>query len=204
MLDDTIEELRSAALAADDAMGHFPAMYARVTDRIRTDVAAGRFADSTAMEVLACSFADWYLRPLAGRSPVPASWQATRDVAGDTRLLIVQHLLLGINAHVNHDLPQVVVATAEERGTLASIRPDFDTINDVLGDTMPDVLGDLARVSHWSTPSPPVAAASSSTSRSSAPATRRGARRRSCTRSTRGRAATSPPTSTGASVSSPT
>ena len=33
--------------------------------------------------------------------------------------MIVQHLLLGINAHVNHDLPQVVV----ERAPRAAISP---------------------------------------------------------------------------------
>ncbi len=149
IIEETIDELRTSALACDDAMGYFPAMYARVTDRIRNDVAAGRFADGDAMIAFACAFASWYLRPMSGTPPVPGSWQATRDVAGDGRLLIVQHLLLGINAHVNHDLPQVVVELADQQGSLTGMRHDFDAINDVLGDTMPDVLCDLARVSRW-------------------------------------------------------
>ena len=48
MLTDTVEELRAIALAADDAAGHFPAMYARVTDRVRIAAASERFRDAAA------------------------------------------------------------------------------------------------------------------------------------------------------------
>ena len=151
MLDDTIEELRSVALAASDASGHFPAMYARVTDRIRRAAAAGEFGDGDGMVRFARAFAGWYLRPSSGIGPVPGSWRAVWDVSGDRRLLIVQHLLLGINAHVNHDLGQVVVELADERDdrTLASMRADFERVNAVLAATMPDVMRDLGRSSRW-------------------------------------------------------
>jgi hypothetical protein len=149
MLDDTIDELRTVALEAVDGSGYFPAMYARVTDRIRSATADGRFGDREGMVRFAQAFASWYLRPMSGDGPVPRCWQATRDVAGDRRLLIVQHLLLGINAHVNHDLPQVVVELAGEHGDLGRMRHDFDAVNDVLAETMPDVLRDLGRASRW-------------------------------------------------------
>lgn len=149
MLEATIEELRAVALTADDASGYFPAMYARVTDRIRVAADEGRFGDGDGMARFAGAFAGWYLRPRAGTPPIPGCWQASWDVAGDARLLIVQHLLLGINAHVNHDLAQVVVELADERGELGAMRGDFDAVNDVLAATMPDVLRDLGRVSSW-------------------------------------------------------
>lgn len=38
------------------------------------------------------------------------------------RLLVVQHLLLGIEAHVNFDLPQVLVSVADREGDLAAAR----------------------------------------------------------------------------------
>jgi hypothetical protein len=150
MLDDTIEELRSIALGADDASGYFPAMYARVTQRIDLAAASGDFGDGGRMTEFARAFAGWYLRPRSGAPPVPGSWQAAWDVAGDGRLLIVQHLLLGINAHVNHDLAHVVVALADERSDLAGMRADFDAVNSILADTMPDVIRDLDRASRWS------------------------------------------------------
>ena len=149
MLQDTIEALRAVALDADDATGYFPAMYARVTDRIDRAAAAGEFGDGAGMVRFARSFAEWYLRPRSGVDPIPGSWRAAWEVGGDRRLLIVQHLLLGINAHVNHDLPLVVIEVADEHGDLAGIRSDFDAVNDVLAATMPEVLRDLGRASRW-------------------------------------------------------
>ena len=69
---------------------------------------------------------------------MPGCWRAAFDVAGDCRLMIVQHLLLGINAHVNHDLPQVVVERAPASGDLTALRADFDAVNDILAETIPE------------------------------------------------------------------
>jgi len=149
VLEDTIEELRAVALAADDATGYFPAMYARVTQRIDRAAGDGRFGDGAGMVDFARSFAGWYLRPRSGVEPIPGSWQAAWDVGGDRRLLIVQHLLLGINAHVNHDLAQVVIESADQRGDIDPIRADFDAVNEVLAETLPEVLHDLGRASRW-------------------------------------------------------
>jgi hypothetical protein len=152
VLDDTIEELRRCALEADDASGYFPALYARVTDRVQQAVADGRFGAPAQCELVARfarSFAGWYTRPRTGTPPIPRCWQASWDVAGDDGLLIVQHLLLGINAHVNHDLGQVVVGLVDDGHTLDEIRPGFEAVNTILGETYPLVVADLGRVSRW-------------------------------------------------------
>ncbi len=149
MLATTIEELRSIALDAGDGGGYFPALYARVTDRIQTAAATGRFAEPQRMEEFAQAFAHWYVRARTGQATVPGCWRAAFDVAGDGDLMIVQHLLLGINAHVNHDLPQVVVERAPASGDLTGLRADFDAVNDILAETIPSVLASLGAVSRW-------------------------------------------------------
>ena len=149
MLEPTIDLLRAEALAAGDAAGYFPAMYARVTERVDRAIGDGRFGDRERMAEFARTFADWYVGPRHGSRPMPSCWQATFDVADDRRLLIVQHLLLGINAHVNHDLPQVVVELAGAGRPLDSLRPDFAAINDILGETQAEILRDVGRVSGW-------------------------------------------------------
>ncbi len=149
VLDDTIEALRSVALDADDASGYFAAMYARVTDRVQASIGDGRFGDGQRMATFARAFAGWYLGARDGSRPRPDCWQAAADVVNDGRLLIVQHLLLGINAHVNHDLPQVVVELADAGASLDELRPDFDAINDLLAATQPHILRDLRHVSGW-------------------------------------------------------
>jgi hypothetical protein len=125
-------------------------MYAVVTDRIADGIQGATFADGDRMAAFATTFARCYTAARTGQlTPVPRCWQASWDVAGDPGLLIVQHLLLGINAHVNYDLPRTVVELADQTGDLAAIRPDFDAVNDVLADTLPDVLDRLDRVSKW-------------------------------------------------------
>ncbi len=149
MLDATLEALRRLANDATDARGYFAAMYARVTLRVIEGRAAGRFAHGDTMGVFVERFAARYLDAAAAPDRAARCWRGCFDVAGDGSLLIVQHLLLGINAHVNFDLPQTVVELADHGSSLASLRSDFDAVNAVLADVYTELLADLEGVSRW-------------------------------------------------------
>ena len=149
MLDDTLDALRAVALDADDASGYFPAMYARVTRRVVADAVAGRFEDGDRMASFVHGFAARYLDARRDRASASVCWRAAFAVERDSHLLVVQHLLLGINAHVNVDLPETVSALADVTGDLASIRTDFDAVNAVLRDTYDELMHDLDRVTRW-------------------------------------------------------
>jgi hypothetical protein len=149
VLGDTLEAMRAAALGSRDGGGYFPAMYARVTRRVIDDAAAGRFVDGARMATFVVEFADRYLGARADPSSAARCWRGSFDVAGDPALLIVQHLLLGINAHVNFDLPQAVVSLVDGGAELEAIRPDFAAVNDILAATYDDLIADLGRVSRW-------------------------------------------------------
>jgi hypothetical protein len=149
MIADTAKELRAAAFAAGDASGYFPALYSRVTERIGTSIDDGAFQDGPGLDRFATRFASHYIAAAQNHAHGPRCWQASWNVATDHRLLIIQHLLIGINAHVNYDLPRAVVEVADERGDLLSIRHDFDAVNDVLAGTYVDIVKDLDRVSRW-------------------------------------------------------
>ena len=149
MLAETLESLRATALAAGDAGGYFPALYCRVTKRVMTDAAAGRFNDSERIGAFVRGFAARYLDARTSPATAPACWRASFAMTADASLLVVQHLFLGINAHVNFDLAQTVVDLADQTGDLTSIRPDFNGINAVLHDTYNDVMDDLDRVTRW-------------------------------------------------------
>ena len=138
-IDAVATELRQMALAATDAVGYFAALYTQITTRIGESIGNGTFHDPVEMDAFACSFASLYTGAFTQTIPRPKCWQAAWDVANDGSLLIVQHLLLAINAHVNHDLPFAVVAAADQRGDIDSIRPDFDAVNDVLAAAYVDV-----------------------------------------------------------------
>ena len=149
VLDSTLDALRTAARGSTDAGGYFPAMYSRVTRRVMDDAQAGRFVDNERMARFVVGFADRYLDASAEPATAAKCWRGAFDVAGDPSLLIIQHLLIGINAHVNFDLPQAVVRLVDDGAELAAIRPDFDAVNDILAATYDDLLGDLDRVTRW-------------------------------------------------------
>jgi hypothetical protein len=149
MIRETAAELRTIAESSADAGGYFPALYSRVTTQIADSIERGEFEDGHRMDVFATDFASRYVRAWKREIPRPRCWQATWDVADDGALLIVQHLLLGINAHVNYDLPQSVAAIARQTGDLAGAHQDFDSVNQILATTSAGVLRDLDRVSRW-------------------------------------------------------
>lgn len=148
MIEATARELRAIARASTDAGGYFAALYARVTERIARAIAAGEFDDGARMDRFATTFAGYYLRARTDAGP-PRCWRACHDVADRPDLLIVQHLVLGINAHVNHDLALAVVEVAGPGGDVQPVRRDFDAVNDVLAEAYGDILADLDRVSRW-------------------------------------------------------
>jgi Family of unknown function (DUF5995) len=149
MIRETASELRTIAQSCNDAAGYFPAMYSRVTTQIAKSIDGHAFVGGSRMDTFATEFATRYTRAWKREIPRPRCWQASWDVAADGNLLIVQQLLLGINAHVNYDLPQAVVEVARETGDLVSVRKDFDAVNDVLAEVSVGVLSDLDRLSHW-------------------------------------------------------
>lgn len=139
----------AAARQRRDRSGWFAAMYAQTTRTVRDQVAAGRFDDPDRMGRFVTCFAGRYLDPLeaslAGR-PVPRSWQVAFDVARSDDHVILQHLLLGINAHVNLDL--AVAASEIAPGDLIqTLHDDFMRVNAVLASLMPRVRACIGRFS---------------------------------------------------------
>ena len=113
-----IEELiaRMAALlepmaAAGDQRRYFHAAYLRTTIAVAEEIKLGGFADAGWVERWDVAFADLYLdalqADLEGRAPARPWAIAFGAPAG---LPPLRHVLLGMNAHVNFDLPQALVA----------------------------------------------------------------------------------------------
>ena len=75
-----------------------------------------------------------------------ASWNVAFKQTKNKFTLILQHLLLGINAHINLDLGIAAVQTAADKD-LYALRRDFIRINALLSSLMLDVLTDLNRIS---------------------------------------------------------
>jgi len=132
-------------------MGYFAAMYRRVTASVSDALAEDRFADNDRMEeldvVFAQRFLDAWAHHRAGRTPT-SSWQLAIRATQTPRQIIAQHLLLGMNAHINLDLG-IATAKVADMGEADTLHADFLKINDILGSAMRTLLDDLGSLSPW-------------------------------------------------------
>jgi hypothetical protein len=144
MLPQTIEEVIArlnqmidGALRDEQRIGYFAGLYERVTTNVRRALVAGDvFQNNPRMERLDVVFADRFIDAwdahVSGREPT-ASWRVPFSVLGDPGPLVVQHLMLGMNAHINLDLGVAAATVAPTPAELVSLKPDFMTINKILG-----------------------------------------------------------------------
>lgn len=149
---DAMAVLVNRAKERNDRMGAFAAMYAAVTRRVRFLSGEGAFDDAERMAAFVDRFADRYLDAVAAAeagSTVTRSWTVAFDAGRSWRPTVLQHLLLGMTAHIGLDLGVVAaeVASAPGGAGLESMRPDFDAVNDVLASLVPAVEDAVGQVS---------------------------------------------------------
>jgi hypothetical protein len=129
-----LDHIIADAIADGSRLGFFAALYRQVTLRVRDGIATGFFEDGPRMARFDAVFASRYLTALAtwqaGGAP-SRCWQLAFDASKRSDLVILQHLLLGINAHVNLDLG-VAAATLCPGAALPALHTDFNRINQIL------------------------------------------------------------------------
>jgi hypothetical protein len=120
MIDALIERMRALLeplRTADDPRQYFHAVYLRTTIAVAEAIRGGGFIDPDWAERWDVTFASLYLDALeadmSGGQPT-RPWQIAFGAPGD--LPPLNHVLLGMNAHINFDLAQalVLVITDEE------------------------------------------------------------------------------------------
>lgn len=150
-IDEVIDALTGVidqARADGSRLGYFPALYRQVTRQVKKGIAEGRFADGARMERLDVIFANRYLQALEDwRAARPASrcWQLAFTGAQRTDRAIIQHLLLGMNAHINLDLA-VAAAEVAPGAAIHSLQGDFEQINRILSEQIDSVQTAIATV----------------------------------------------------------
>lgn len=151
-IDEVIAELE---LILDDCTrknsraGYFAALYHKVTCEVKEGILNNRFEDGARMERLDVLFANRYIaayRQWQNGEPMTGSWKIALDATKKRSALLLQHLLLGINAHINLDLGIATVATVEGK-ELGGMLNDFNSINSVLAALSYEVMNDITRIS---------------------------------------------------------
>jgi|SRR5579871_3609349 len=121
-VDQVISTLRTIGTTCVDGDGlkWFNWLYLQVTQAVESGIAGGGFRDTAWLAELDVQFANLYFRALRAAlqgQAAPGCWQAVFERRNQVAIARIQFALAGINAHINHDLPEAIVATCEATGT---------------------------------------------------------------------------------------
>lgn len=135
--------------AKESRLGYFAALYRQVTVTVKQRIDDGDyFDDNKRMENFDVIFANRYLDAFdqmqSGSEPTH-SWDYAFQASRQWWPITLQHLLLGINAHINLDLGIAAFETVGPQG-LPTLHGDFNKINDLLADLVGGVKEKLAMV----------------------------------------------------------
>ncbi len=127
---------------------YFAVLYRRMTQAVLDASDKSNFEDKARMEKLDVNFALRYIEAVdayATNKPLSAAWKFAFDSCQQTNLTVIQHLLLGINTHINLDLAIAAAETSPGEGIFA-LRKDYDLINDTIASLVDEVQDKLTKV----------------------------------------------------------
>ncbi len=144
-MDEIVEKCKQQNLRT----GYFAILYRLVTIRIKQGIDDEEFEDNPRMETLDVIFALRFIEAFEAyysQQPTTLSWKQAFDAVENDKLIIMQHLFLGINAHINLDLGIAAALTVQGK-PLYGIHNDFNKINDILASLVDGVKLNISRVS---------------------------------------------------------
>lgn len=135
----------------NSTLGYFAALYQKVTKKVKEGIDNGYFDDAKRMEDLDVIFAARYINAYYlfknGGKPTE-SWQEAFALAPKYWPIVLQHLMIGMNVHINLDLG-IAAAQVMEGKKIDELKGDFNKINKVLADLVIDVEQSLSAI--WPT-----------------------------------------------------
>ena len=150
-IDEVIEQLDHIidwAISQSNRIGYFAALYRKVTVAVKEGIQNNLFEDGPRMTKLDVIFANRFLEAFQQHQTQQAcsnSWLLAFDQSIIWRPLVLQHLMLGMNAHINLDLGIAAAKTMEGK-PIEAIKADFFKINDILMSLIDDVQDQLSEI----------------------------------------------------------
>jgi hypothetical protein len=134
-----------------DHRGVFATTYLELTRQYRTDLSAGMKKQLMDVKYLyreVAVFANVYFATLKlwkRGGDVPPAWRIAFETARDGQVNAAQDMLLGINAHVQNDMPFVIAALGLRTKDGRTRKPDHDLVNEVLDRAYERVVGEVSK-----------------------------------------------------------
>ena len=143
-----LDKIIETSIEQGDYLAIFGYVYRRTTAQIKTEILAKNFEDNERMERMDVVFANRYLvayQQFVKKEKPTSSWEVPFK-ARFQRLTIMQHLILGMSAHINFDLGIAAAETAKGQN-IDSLKNDFMKVNDILAELINEMQDRIGRVS---------------------------------------------------------
>ncbi|WOD42193.1 DUF5995 family protein [Hwangdonia lutea] len=148
---DILGDIIESSKKDESTIGYFAALYQKVTISVKDKLHTNYFDDDERMERLDVLFANRYLLAYynykQGKS-ITKSWGMAFQSSNNNGLIVLQHLLLGMNAHINLDLG-IAASEISDRSSMDTLHSDFNKINEILGALVDEIQNDLSKI--WPT-----------------------------------------------------
>ena len=147
----TLDEIISESVKNNNPLGYFAALYRNVTVKVKEGIESNFFDDGKRMEKLDVIFALRYIEAYYAwqkNEKITQSWQKTFELSTKHWPIVLQHLLIGMNAHINLDLG-IAAAEVSKNSNINDLEDDFKKINTILSSLVNEVQNDLSEM--WPT-----------------------------------------------------
>lgn len=128
--------------------GYFACTYRIMTAQVLKGIQQKKFEDNLRMTQLDIAFATRYLEAWDAYSKgkkCTNSWYLAFEAAKNNNLLILQHIFLGMNAHINLDLG-ISAASIMPYRKITPLKTDFENINNVIASINQKVQDSLNKI----------------------------------------------------------
>lgn len=143
-----LDEIILQSVSSKNYLFVFAYVYRKTTQKVKEAIEAGRFEDGKRMEKMDVIFANLYIRAYYDfqiQKSIPKSWAFAFNLKNE-QLALIQHILLGMNAHINLDLA-VAAAEVAPGKKIIGLKKDFMTINEILAELTDVMQKNLGKVS---------------------------------------------------------
>lgn len=150
-IDDVIKRLDliiQETIEANNYLGIFAFVYRRTTAKIQEAILEKRFEDNVRMEKFDVIFANRYINAydnFKSQQPISKSWDTAFQVKNQP-FTIIQHLMMGMNAHINFDLG-LAAAEISPGNKIDELENDFMLVNQILQEIISEMQDRIAKVS---------------------------------------------------------
>lgn len=143
-----LDEIIAWSKANQSPVGYFACTYRIMTAQVLKGIQQKKFEDNPRMILLDLSFARRYLDAWESYSKgkkCTNSWYLAFEAAKNKDLLILQHIFLGMNAHINLDLG-ISAASIMPYRKINPLKTDFERINSVIASINQNVQDSLNKI----------------------------------------------------------